>query len=450
MPDRPQQGGTRVILPNSYAKRSYSIRFGGPALIISLALLAGGCSGGGNHHRIILPTATATPVTSPTPTPATSPTPTPAGSVTATPTPAGPTPTPTAALSTALWVENSGSANITEFSGSTLATPIAVPSPAVTNKSPDLSPDTAGVTFDAANNQWASVCGNSSGNHGSIAQFNAAAVTNLPVNSAPAANVVLSDDGTGNLISCPWALKFDPAGNLWAANSNEFQVVAGAGYVTQYQPAQLTASGHPTPHITLTDPTEFNSPTGVVLDSTGNLFVSDFGPAQFGKAGSGKVFVFTAATVAALTPGTNTVKSDAQLSDATTLTPVNGAFDPSGNLWIADCEANSTGEIYMFPKASLTTTTTSATTIFQSTSITTPNGTENTIDCPGGIAFDSLGNLWYTNFLSVKVDGAVGEFSAAQLSVTGTSSPTPTVFLDGDPSGINLNAPIGLTFGPQV
>ena len=440
-------------------------------VMLAVAAMASACGGSSNNNVIILPTSTATPaVTSPpavTPTPTaavsttstpaktttTTPvvtitiTPTPGKTTTMTPTPSGPTSTPTPVGAVALWVENSSSNNVTSFTGATLTTPgISVPPPVLTNSSPDLVKDPAGVTFDGSNNQWVTVCGSTATN-GTITEFNAAAVANLKTNPAPAANVVLSDDGTGKLVNCPWTMAFNTV-NLWVANSNEL-AGAGPGFVTQYTAAQLTASGHTTPHITLTDPTQFVSPTGVVFDSTGDLFVSDFGPEQFATAGSGAVWVFKAATIAALIPGTNTHTADTKLSDPTTVTPVNGAFDTSGNLWVADCEANSTGEIYMFPKKSLTTGAASATTIFQSTPITTPNGAEDTIDCPGGVAFDASGNLWYTNFSSAKVDGAVGEFAAAQLSATGTSNPTPTIFLDGSVGGANLDSPIGLTFGPQ-
>jgi len=338
-------------------------------------------------------------------------------------------------------------ANVTEFKGATLNIPgVSVPSPVVTNMSPDFE-DPAGITFDSSNNQWVSVCGIGTG---SITEFAASVVKDLATTPAPGANVVLTDDGTGTLVNCPWSLTFK-SGNLWAANSNKN--TAPPGFVTEYLPTQLTVSGDPTPNFTLTDPTQFVSPTGVVFDSARDLFVADFGPEQFGNAGRGAVWVFKAATIAGLT-GTNTIKADAKLFDSTTVAPANGAFDPRGNLWVADCTGNTTGEIYKFPKAVLTTGAASATTIFQSTSITTANGTENTIDCPGGIVFDVQGNLWYTNSLSNQtakgVGGAVGEFSASQLSATGKSTPTPNIFLDGSPGGANFDGPIGLTFGPPV
>ena len=454
-------------------------RIGVAVVMLAVAVMASACGGGSNNNVIILPTSTATsavtstPAVTPTPTSAVSITPTPAKTTTTTPvvtititptpgktttttpTPSGPTSTPTPVGAVALWVENANGNSVTEFKGSILTTPgiPAPPAPAVTNSSADFL-DPAGITFDTSNNQWVSVCGSTS-NHGSLTEFDFAVVQKLATNPAPSANVVISDDSSGNLVNCPWTMTFNST-NLWVANSNENGFTA-QGFVTQYLPTQLTASGDPKPNITLTDPTQFVSPTGVVFDSAGDLFVSDFGPTQTpfpGKTGPGAVWVFKAATIAGLKIGTNSIKADTKLSDPTTGSPVNGAFDPSGNLWVADCELNtaSSGEIYEFKKAVLTTNATSASAVFKSTSITTANGTEDTIDCPGGIAFDAQGDLWYTNFSSVKVGGAVGEFTAAQLSAaTGTSSPTPNIFLDGNTtSPLNFDGPIGLTFGPVI
>jgi secreted PhoX family phosphatase len=307
------------------------------------------------------------------------------------------------------------------------------------------------VVFDSSNNQWVPVCGNSTGNNGSLVEYAASAVANLPNNSSPSANVVLSDNGTGALVNCPWTATFDKSGDLWVANSDEYQITTPPqGFVTEYQPNQFS-TGSPVPYITLAD-SDFVSPTGVLFDPSGNLFVFDYGPQQFGESGSGAVYVFKAATVASFTQGTNTTTPDAQLLDSSTATPVNGAFDSSGNLWVADCSSGTNGDIYMFPKSSLTSGAGNATTVIAPTSITLPNGmTESSLNCPGGIAFDAQGNLWYTNFYSnTSKAGAVGEFLQSQISVSGSPiTPTPNIFLEGAAAGPNAQ-PIGLTFGPGL
>ena len=347
---------------------------------------------------------------------------------------------------------NTLAGTITEFKGATLTSPgVSAPNAALTNASANLPPDTAGVTFDGSNNKWSAVCGTKNGNHGSITRFSATAISQLGSNSAPAANVILSDDGTGKLVNCPWQTAFDKAGNLWAANSNEYQVIPGAGFVTEYQPRQFV-TGHPTPHITLTS-NNFISPTGVVFDSAGDLFVIDFGPGQFNpqNSGSGGVLVFKTSTIAALAAGTNKVVADAVLYDTSTYAPVSGALDSNGNLWVSDCGAAPSGEIYMFPRPALTSGATTAATVFQSASVATSGGTQFSIDCPGGIAFDTQGNMWYANFSSDFVDGlgSVGEFTKAQLSATGKSTPKPNIYLEVNSAHTNMSQPIGLIFGPS-
>jgi hypothetical protein len=442
-------------------------RFGIATVILGLGLIAGGCDSGNGNRLFIGPTAsptgrpaTATPTPGPSGTPSPVVSPTKAASVT--PTPAGPTPTssgPTATATpakVALWVENTGSSNgtsntgfVAEFTGGTLTSPGATvaPTPTVQNMSAAIVADTSGVNFDNSDNQWVSVCGHKGPplDFGRIAQFNTATLAGLKANPKPTPDVLLSDDGTGKLVSCPWATTFDSAGDMWVANSN--QNVGPGGFITEYQPAQLVApGGHPTPFMTLTDSADkLVSPTGVVFDSGGaHLVVSDFGSAQFGGTAAGQILVFNTATLPT-TGGTHDVKASAKLTDPSIGSPVNGAFDSSGNLWIADC---SVSEIYMFPKAALGTGAASATIIFKAATVT---GTgEQSLNCPAGITFDSAGNLWYTNFFGVaaSVNGAVGEFSKAQLAGP-SGTPQPAIFLKADTGGNALNFPLGLNFGPQ-
>jgi hypothetical protein len=440
-------------------------------IMLSVAMIAGGCGSGSNNNiNLFRPTATPTAmVATPTPSPATSVTPTsrvsvtPTSAVTTTPTAitsvtptSSITPTATATpAKVALWVDNTTNSApnpyVDEFTGTTLTSPGATvaPTPTAKNLSAQIAPDTSGVSFDGSDNQWVSVCG-SKADLGSLTEFKTATLATLTgkPSAAPTPDVIISDSGSGASVNCPWNTTFDTKGDFWVANSNEF--TAPPGFVTEYQPTQLTATGKPVPFVTLNDTTDkFVSPTGVVFDSAGDLIVSDFGPDQFtpAPAGSAKVLVFNAATLATLKAGANDVKASATLTDPSIGSPVNGAFDTSGNLWEADCGAS---EIYMFPKAALATGAAAATAIFKEVTVT--GTSEKSLNCPGGVTFDSKGNLWYTNFFGVGtgVNGAVGEFTAAQLAAAPASStPQPTIFLEADTTGTAISFPLGLTFGPQ-
>jgi secreted PhoX family phosphatase len=117
-------------------------------------------------------------------------------------------------------------------------------------------------------------------------------------------------------LSFPCGAAFDGSGNLWVANENNSTLVA-------YTPSQLSASGSPTPAVTLT---MARQPAALAFDSTGNLWVieisygiNEFSPAQLAVSGT------TPTPVVQLTGnGTSTGN------------PVALAFDNSGDLWVAD------------------------------------------------------------------------------------------------------------------
>jgi hypothetical protein len=333
-------------------------------------------------------------------------------------------------------VANRGSQTVVEFAGRVLSSAgVSIPAIAATNSSPDLN-GPLGITFDSSNNQWV---GNRDGN--TLTEFKLSTLRNLAINPAPPADIVISDDGSGAFVHTPQLITFRKR-NLWVANYRSgIAPGEGNGFITEYLATQLTSSGSPVPAVTQVDTADFRGPDGINFDSSGNLFVADFD--------AGKVWVFKAATVAGWSGIGVDTPSDANLSDASSLQPTSVALDRSGNLWVADCEAEAGGEIYMFPKSSLTTTTSSAATVFTAAPIATPNGSDQTLNCPGAIAFDKDGNLWYTNFISnAGAAGAVGEFARAQLATGGSSSPTPRIFLEGDTGRTVLDSPEGLAFGP--
>lgn len=341
-----------------------------------------------------------------------------------------------------LWVANrganGGAESVVEFTGTTLSSPGAsVPTPPLTNSSASLN-GPLGLTFDSSNNQWVV---NRAANPANIAEFKFSTLQNLAANPAPTPDVTISDDGIGTLLSAPQLITFE-SGNLWVANFASGNNT-NRGFVTEYLANQLASSGTPSPTVTEADP-EFLGPDGIAFDSAGNLFIADFS--------AGEVFVFTASKVSGWSGGV-TDSSDAQLSDSTSLNPTSAAFDQSGNLWVADCEGETpgAGELYMFPKSSLTTTTPTATTVFTPVGVTTPNGTDQSLNCPGSIAFDQNGNLWYSNYLSSDgAGGSVGEFLKSQLTATGTSSPPPNIYLEGDTGATVFNTPEGIAFGPAL
>ena len=83
--------------------------------------------------------------------------------------------------------------------------------------------------------------------------------------------------------------------------------------------------------------------------------------------------------------------------------------------------------------------------IITATPVVTLDGIALSLDFPEGVAFDPAGNLWVANLESDNA-GSLAEFTPAQLATSG--SPSPAVFLDSDIFGINIHQPSLLTFGP--
>jgi len=182
-------------------------------------------------------------------------------------------------LSGNLWVSDNMSNAVFEFTPAQLmASGTLTPNVSITSTPAFNGP--LGIAFDADGDLW--IANNATT---TIFEFNADA---LPTNSGSVSltpNVILSDDGKGS-IQAPWALVFDSQGNLWSSNANApFTVV-------KFAKANLTATGSPTPAITLSPTmsdgtTTLAAPNGIAFDNLGDLAAissaTPFGTPLFGK-----------------------------------------------------------------------------------------------------------------------------------------------------------------------
>jgi sugar lactone lactonase YvrE len=218
-------------------------------------------------------------------------------------------------------------------------------------------------------------------------------------------------------LTAPYALAFDAQGNLWVGNN-------GACTIVEFTASQLTASGSPTPAVTIHDGDPFtNEPGGFAFDSAGNLWVANNAVST--------IVEYSASQLAASGSPTPVVT----ISSAALAWPQGLAFDRHGNLWVANTGVVDThGNIVEFAGASLTTSGSPAATVTL-TPPTSTFGTEIT-----DVAFDNGGNLWYTDLSS----NSIGEFTTAQLTASG--SPTPAVSIPI----ANTVYPTGLVFSPPA
>jgi hypothetical protein len=385
--------------------------------VVALGLTLGGCnsSSSNSSHRGPKPTPTVAPTIAPTPT----------QTATATPTIA-PTATPTSTPSKTggLWVPNLFGPSVNEFDPPARAAS-GNPPPQFSNESAFLLLP-AGLAFDSSQNLWVANCSDRTLATGAIAEFTAAQLANLGSNSMPDPNKTLLDDGSLTILGCPWGAQFDAAGNLWITNRTLPNLVS-------YSPAQLAVGGALTPDTTITS-TSFDSPRGIVFDASSNLWIVENQNQQ--------ILAYKAATLAAALGHSGQVNPDITISSSSFGDPRAIAFDGTGDLWLADA----TGKLIEFAAADLGMSgTLTPKVIITATPVVTLDGIALSLDFPEGVAFDPAGNLWVANLESDNA-GSLAEFTASQLASSG--SPSPAVFLDSDSFGININQPSLLTFGP--
>ena len=184
-----------------------------------------------------------------------------------------------------LWVTDNGGNAVFVFSAKQLSTSGATTIPVASITSTPGFNGPLGITFDYRGNLYVANNGTTT-----IFQFSA---SSLPVvnpssttgtSTALTPAVTLSDNGSGS-IQAPWALAIDGSGDLWSSNAN------APNTVVEFKPSQFTASGSPTPNITLASATVSNNatlvaPNGIAFDQYGDLAVMS-SAAPFGMAGYG-------------------------------------------------------------------------------------------------------------------------------------------------------------------
>lgn len=183
-----------------------------------------------------------------------------------------------------LWVTDDGANTVDVFTAKQLSVTAAV-TPAVTITSTPAFNGPLGIAFDyhgdlyVANNGTTTIFGFSASSLPAVSSSSTATTT-----AALVPTETLSDDGSGS-IQGPWALAFDPYGNLWSSNAN------APNTLVEFTRSQITATGSPTPNITLASATVSSNatlvaPNGIAFDEYGDLAaVSSAAP--FGVAGFG-------------------------------------------------------------------------------------------------------------------------------------------------------------------
>jgi hypothetical protein len=335
-----------------------------------------------------------------------------------------------------LWVANG--TNVVEYNPSQLSAGTGATAPHVSINSAVFGTP-QGVAFDPNGNLWVlDPAGLVNGAATpALFEFTAAQLAALATDNAPEPVAII----TSSFLKSPRQAVIDVLGNAWITDPVSNTVAA-------YTAAQLAQTGtNAIAPAVLIASAQFNGPSGIAFDSSGDMWISNNGiPAaaadQFG--GGITIVEITAAHIPALPEmGTSTqqVVSDVTLSDAGQVTiqsPWALAFDLSGNLWSSN---TATSTVVGFAKASLVTGAPTPAATLSSVTV----GTAPSLDEPHGVCIDDVGNLAAINEAGGATSFSIAVFSPSQLA---TGSPTPFSFIIGDAT--TLNAPEGCAFGPVV
>jgi sugar lactone lactonase YvrE len=223
---------------------------------------------------------------------------------------------------------------------------------------------------------------------------------------------------TSSELGGPDGLAVDSAGNTYVADNaaNEVLKVTPSGTLSVF--AGTGATGAPTSG-SATSSAVF-APTGVALDSSGNVYISTNGMSFSGNQNyvlkvtpSGTLSIFAGmGNTGAPTPGAAT---SSDLYD-----PAGIAVDPSGNLYIANFGSNEI--LKVTPGGTLSIFAGTGT---QGASSAGP-ATSSNLNGPNGVAVDSSGNVYIADTGNKKVEKVTTSGTLSTIAGTGTQgTPTP-------------------------
>jgi sugar lactone lactonase YvrE len=238
----------------------------------------------------------------------------------------------------------------------------------------------------------------------------------------------------------PAGLAFDSIGNIYIGEygGHRIRKITPAGVVT-------TFAGSGTPGAT--DGTgvaaSFNQPEGIVVDSSGNLYVAD--------TNNNKIRKITASGVVTTLAGSGTIgAADGTGASATFNRPFDLALDAAGNVYVGDCNNNKIRKIT--PAGVVTTLAGSG-----SPGATDATGSAASFNGTRGLVVDSSGNVYVADILSHKIrkitpSGVVSSYAGS--GTRGSVDGVGTAATFNEPSALALdsagNLYVGETGGHKI
>ena len=240
---------------------------------------------------------------------------------------------------------------------------------------------------------------------------------------------------TLNNLCDPQGIAFDSSGNLYVADNSNNRVLEFKPPFSDGEAASVSIGTNQN----TTTPSNLDSPVGIALDASNNLWVADEGNQRVLEF-KGPISTNESASLAL--GQTNFVSNSSGTNQSGFDTPDYVAFDHSGNLWVTD---SSYRRILEFTTP-FTTGENASLVIGQPNFNSTLNGpAQSLLSSPAGTTFDASGNLWVTDTFNGRVlefpaPFTSGENASLVIGVPGFNSNVST------PSQSQLSGPEGIVF----
>ena len=259
-----------------------------------------------------------------------------------------------------------------------------------------------GVTLDSSGNIYVA-----DSNAAKVFVYPALGSSTGPHNEAP--TITISGSNTG--LRQPFGIWLDSSGNIYVVNVTSVFVYPPLGSSTGL------LNEAPIATISTTMPTGLSYPQGIALDSSGNIYVTDC-PACYLGRGTPGVYVFPAGSNASTAPSATISGSATGLES-----PDGIALDSSGNIYVADDgdgSCDGTASVYVYPAGSNANAAPSTTINGLSTDLCDPIGI--TLDSSRNIYVADAGNIVNGNAPSVYVYRAGSSGNAVPIATISGSS----------------------------
>ncbi|MDX2128825.1 MAG: T9SS type A sorting domain-containing protein [Chloroherpetonaceae bacterium] len=270
---------------------------------------------------------------------------------------------------------------------------------------------------------------------------------------------------TASKMSVPYGVAVDRFGNLYVADSENHRVLRFMNAATAPSgSAAVIAFGQPNLTSRISNngglsASSMSFPTGVVVDSLGNLYVCDSENNRVLRfANAATAVTGAAASVALGQPNlTSGTANNGGLSASTLSQPYSVAVDGSGNLYVVD---SGNSRVLRFANAASVSTGAAASIALGqpdffsgsfNNNLTSP--TANTMSYPFGVAVNSSGNLYVgdseNNRVLLFVNAATAVTGAAASIALGQPNLTSGTANNGGLSASTMNIPYGVALDPS-